>query len=272
MPQSNFTIFVETIYSMDSNLFKQILETYFADGLEAYIPQVSINCVIFRYDHPTLKVLFHSLPGTDRWYLPGGYVRNEESLEEAAYRNLSFYGIKEVFLRQTHTFGEVDRIPKLTESDFSDSSQVSEIVEWASKRFVTVVYYGLVNNSNTAPPLGGPFKEVIWCDVDQLNNIGLDHANITTETRKLLSTELLNHPVASNLMQKNFTLNELRGLFESILDRTIDRGTFRRKILQLGFIKQIDERKDTVGRPSHLYHLDHEAYHRLLKEQTKFGF
>jgi ADP-ribose pyrophosphatase YjhB (NUDIX family) len=257
---------------MDYNSYKQILEVYFADGVEAYIPQVSINCVIFRYDHPTLKVLFHSLPGTDLWYLPGGYVRNEESLEEAAYRNLSYYGINEVFLRQTHTFGEVDRIPRLTESDFSDSSQISEIVEWVSKRFVTVVYYGLVNISNTDVPWGGPFKQVIWCDVDQLNSIGLDHANIAAETRKILSTELLNHPVASKLLQKNFTLNELRGLFESILDRPIDRGTFRRKMLQLGIIKQIDERKDSVGRPAHLYHFDQETYHRLLKEQTKFGF
>lgn len=257
---------------MDSNSYKQILEAYFTDGVEAYIPQVSINCVIFRYDHPILKVLFHRLPGTDRWYLPGGYVRNEESLEEAAYRNLSYYGIKEVFLRQTHTFGEVDRIPKLAESDFSDSSQIREIVEWASKRFVTVVYYGLVNNSNTDAPRGEPFKEVIWFDVDQLNNIGLDHANIAIEIRKLLSTELLNHPIASNLLQKNFTLNELRGLFESILDRTIDRGTFRRKILRLGIIKQMDARKDSVGRPSHLYRFDQEGYHRLLKEQTKFGF
>ena len=95
---------------------------------------------------------------------------------------------------------------------------------------------------------------------------------LPTETRRLLSTELLNHSVASNLLQKNFTLNELRGLFESILDRTIDRGTFRRKMLHLGIIKQIDERKDSVGRPSHLYHFDQEVYHRLLKEQTKFGF
>ena len=257
---------------MDSNSYKQILEVYFSDGVEAYIPQVSINCVIFRYDHPTLKVLFHSLPGTDQWYLPGGYVRNEESLEEAAYRNLSYYGINEVFLRQTHTFGEVDRIQRLTELDFSDSSQIGEIVEWASKRFVTVAYYGLVNKSSTDALKRGLFKEVIWCDVNQLYNIGLDHANITTETRRLLSTELLNYPVAFNLLQKNFTLNELRGLFESIIDRTIDRGTFRRKILQLGIIKQIDERKDSVGRPSHLYHFDQEAYHRLLKEQTKFGF
>jgi ADP-ribose pyrophosphatase YjhB (NUDIX family) len=254
---------------MNSNPYKQILESYFANGVEAYVPQVSINCVIFRYDHPTLKVLFHSIPGTDRLYLPGGYVQNEESLEEAAYRNLSNYGINEVFLRQTHTFGEVDRIPRPVESDGGNSSVV---LEWASKRFITVVYYGLVNSPITDGSKSGPFKEVTWYDVDQLNNIGLDHANIATETRTILSTELLSLPVASNLLQKSFTLNELRGLFESILDRTIDRGTFRRKMLRLGIIKQIDERKDSVGRPSHLFRFDQEAYHHFLKEQTKFGF
>lgn len=267
-----FFIFVEKDLSMDIKSYEAILDRYFADGIEAYMPQVSINCVVFKYEHPHLKVLFHSLPGIDLWYLPGGYVKNEESLEEAAYRNLSYSGIEKVFLKQIHTFGKVERIPRPTDSDFSESSKINELISWTKKRFITVTYYGLVNNANAGTVSRGLFKEADWYDVDQLKDIALDHANITTAARKILAKELLDHPVASSLLQNCFTLNELRGLFEAILDRTIDRGTFRRKMLKLGIIEEVDEKKVTKGRPSNLYRFNQEAYDHLLKEEKKFGF
>jgi len=258
---------------MDKNSNDTKAEDIFAEGVEAFIPQLSINCVVFKYGHPNLKVLFHSLHGTDQWFLPGGFVKQDESLQEAAYRNLSYSGIEQVFLRQIHTFGETVRKFNFSPSEFSDNKSIRQYIDWASsKRFITVVYYGLVKEDTIVNTPNGIFQGFNWIDVDQLKNIAMDHANITLEAKKILSTEILNHPVASGLLQESFTLNELRGLFEAINNRKIDRGTFRRKMLKLGIVEQVDERKESVGRPAYLYRFNQKAYHRLLKEETKFGF
>ena len=249
-----------------------LLETYFADGTEAFLPQVSINCVVFRYVEARLEVLFHRLPGLAGWYLPGGYVRREESLTQAAYRNLHYAGIDDVFLRQIQTFGEVDRIQAWQDLPATGSPAVDAIMAWVSQRFITVVYYGLVGAQPAAIRPGGLLGETRWMTLDTLADIGLDHAHIARETQRLLATELLNRPVAAHLLPETFTLNRLRGLFEAILQRPIDRGTFRRKMLKLGILTPTDARQDAGGRPAHLYRFDRERYTRLLEQENQFGF
>ncbi|RMG55528.1 MAG: hypothetical protein D6722_27705, partial [Bacteroidetes bacterium] len=154
----------------------------------------------------------------------------------------------------------------------TDSPLVNRIMAWAAQRFISVVYYGLVHSPQDIVRAGGLFGEGAWLDVDQLEGIGLDHAHIAQESRKLLATELLNRPVAAHLLPDTFTLNELRGLFEVILERSIDRGSFRRKMLKLGILVQTDEKKDAGGRPAHLYRFQQEAYTHLLAQENQFGF
>ena len=247
------------------------IENYFSGGTEAFLPHVSINCVVLGYRHPRLQVLVHRLPGHEDWILPGGYVKKSESLDEAATRNLGMSGIERVFLRQIRTFGDPHRVTGIQDPG-GVPKEYQALLEWSSQRFVTVVYYGLVDLLNTKVVPGGLLSEFKWSDVHNLDSMVMDHAGIVAETRKILATELLNHPIASNLLPGDFTLNELRGLFEAILDRNIDRGTFRRKILSLGIIEQVDTRKDAVGRPSHLFRFSREAYRDFLSEGTRFGF
>lgn len=204
--------------------------------------------------------------------LPGGYVRREESLDEAAYRNLKLAGINNVFLRQIRTFGDVFRVKGISPPEFRSAQEEVEVLKWVKQRFVTVVYYGLVRLSETKVIPGGFMKDFKWLDVNHLERLAMDHASIIDETRKLLSTEILNYPVTENLLPETFTLNELRGVFEAILHRTIDRGTFRRKMVNLGILHQVDQKKDAVGRPSHLFRLDQDKYRSFMAEETKFGF
>lgn len=247
------------------------LKDYLKDGIEAFLPHVSINCVVLGYRHPHLQVLLHRMPGQQEWILPGGYVKKSESLEDAAYRNLSYSGIEKVFLRQIRTFGDPHRVTGLPgPADFP--KEYKDFVEWATQRFITVVYYGLINASGTTIVPGGLLRDFRWSDVDHLESMAMDHASIVEETRRILGAELIQHPIASSLMPDTFTLNELRGLFEAILDRDIDRGTFRRKILSLGIVEQVAKRKDTPGRPSHLFRFNHEVYLSFLAEETRFGF
>jgi 8-oxo-dGTP diphosphatase len=256
---------------VEQSLIK-ILDRYFEDGTKSFLPHVSINNVVFGYDHPYLKVLVHRIPGQNTWMLPGGYIKYEEDLDIAVYRNLKLDGIENVFLRQVKTFGDAFRIPGLNETGDKENSKYSEILRWASRRFVTVVYYALVKYHQTGLVNSIISSESTWIDINKLENMGVDHASIILETRKMFVTELQNHPVALSLLPESFTFNELRGLYEAILNRSIDRGTFRRKILKQGIVEQIDTRKDALGRPSHLFRFNEEMYLKSLSEETKFGF
>ena len=88
----------------------------------------------------------------------------------------------------------------------------------------------------------------------------------------MLATELQNHPVTSNLLPESFTFNELRGLYDAILNCSIDKETFRRKILKQDIVEQFDHCKDAIDRPSHLFRFNQELYLKSLSEETKFGF
>lgn len=257
---------------MNSNTINSIIKEYFAEGTKSFLPQISINCVVLGYNHPHLEVLINRFSGHEKWMLPGGYVKKIESIEEAAYRNLKLSGIENVYLKQIQTFGDVQRIPEMSISDFRTTGVSDEILNWANRRFVTIVYYGLVNLSATNVVPGGLLNEFEWISVERLDKLFLDHENIVNETRKILSTELLNQPVASSLLPETFTLKELRGLFEAILNRSIDRGTFRRKMLKISIIEQVDEKKEAKGQLTHVYRFNKSKYQRFLEEQTKYGF
>jgi ADP-ribose pyrophosphatase YjhB (NUDIX family) len=251
---------------------KILLDEYFKDGTESFLSHVSTNNVVFGYDHPYLKVLVQRIPGYDFWILPGGYIKCNENLDDAVYRNLKMSGVEDVFLRQIGTFGDAFRIPGLTETTDMKNSRYGDILRWASSRFVTVVYYGLVKYHQTKLVNGALSSESAWMDVNNMESLAVDHASIITTTRKILVTELQNRPVASSLLPESFTFNELRGLYEAILNRAIDRGTFRRKILKQGIVEQIDKRRDAVGRPSNLFRFNQEMYLKSLSEEIKFGF
>ena len=249
-----------------------MLEEYFGDEIDSFLAHVSINNVVFGYDHPHLKVLVHRVPAQDGWLLPGGYIKYEEDLDDAVYRNLKLIGIENVFLRQIATFGDAFRVNEYHVKDELQESKYTDILRWASRRFVTVVYYGLVNIHQTKLVDGVISSESKWMEVNNLVNLVGDHESIILQTRKMLITELQNHPVASSLLPDSFTFNELRGLYEAILNRTIDRGTFRRKIMNQGIVEQIDTRRDAVGRPAHLFRFSKDMYLKSLSEETKFGF
>ncbi|TFH23138.1 MAG: hypothetical protein E4H10_12590 [Bacteroidia bacterium] len=67
-------------------------------------------------------------------------------------------------------------------------------------------------------------------------------------------------------------LYKVRGLYEAILNRTLDLGIFSRKILKQGIVEHIDKRKDALNRPSDLFRFNQEMYLKSLTEETKFGF
>lgn len=271
MPQNIF-IFVSEIAQMMNNSINKSLAEYFKEGVEAFLPHISVDCVVLAYRHPKLQVLTNKIVNPEINLLPSGFVKKNESIDEAVYRNLRMLGIQEVYMRQVLTFGEAKRRFNYSDSFTNLSDKEKELFNWMQERFVTLIYYGLVVTDKIQVESGGLTHQLKWMDIDDLSGLDLDHAEIVAETRKILAVELLNHPILVNLLPDTFTLNELRGLFEAILDRPIDRGTFRRKMLKLGIIEQVDQRKDSLGRPSHIFSFQKENYARFLGEENKFGF
>lgn len=262
----------EIFPGMRQRTLDDIIKDYFGKGTSAFLPHISINVVVFAYDHPHLKVLAHRIPGQELWILPGGYVKKEEDLDEAACRNLRLTGIGSVFLRQVRTFGETNRLQGLSAIEQDVSPDYASVIKWITQRFITVVYYGLVKFSDTKLAHGGISAESKWMEVNGTDELVMDHAGIIDGTRKVLAGELMDHPVAENLLPVTFTMNELRGLYESILGRNIDRGTFRRKILRQGILDKVGKIQDTPGRPADIFMFNHDSYFKSLQEETRFGF
>jgi len=113
-------------------------------------------------------------------------VRREEHIDDAAYRNLRMSGISQVFLKQIQTFGDPFRIPPMSKVMDIDFPENQEIMRWVSQRFVTVVYYGLVDLTKIQQARGEFFPESRWMDVHQPEKMIQDHGSIVEETRKLL--------------------------------------------------------------------------------------
>jgi len=257
---------------MDDRRFDGLMEYYFSEGTEAFLPHVSVNCVVLAYRYPKLQVLSLKMPGQELSMIPGGYVKKTESLEEAAYRNLGISGVKNIFLRQIKTFGSVKRMFDIDSPAAVSFSGSEKVLRWARQRFISVVYYGLIQTEELQLILDDWIPDPHWIDIDEMEILAMDHAEIVTETRKILANEIFTQPILSSLLPATFTLNELRGLFEVILNRPIDRGTFRRKMLKLGLIEQVDQRQDNLGRPSHIFRFQKDNYYRFLAEENKFGF
>lgn len=257
---------------MDQEEYKKRLVSYFELGIDSFIPHLSINCIVFAYKDPVLKVLVQRLFENDLWYLPGGHVYKEEDLEEAAYRNLEYSGLKDAFLRQFKTFGDKSRVTKDSIPENFSIEIPNDILDWVTQRFVTVGYYALVDINRVKLKRSFFSNENMWQDVNHLDPLVFDHAEIVREARKVLAEDLLSFPVIPNLLPETFSMPELRRLYEAILNRPIDRGTFRRKMLLSGILEKVGKQDNPTRRPAFLYKLNQEEYLRSLMEETKFGF
>lgn len=219
-------------------------------------PGLTIDCVVFGLDEQDLlKVMLiqrNIPPFKGEWALPGGFVRVEESLEAAALRELrEETGIENVFLEQLYTFGSINRDPR--------------------ERVVTVAYYALVNLSEHRIKATTDASDAAWFPLVELPRLAFDHDQILATALLRLKGKVRYEPIGFELLPKKFTLSQLQKLYEIILGQKLDKRNFRKKILKMNLLIELDEiQKDVSHRAARLYQFDEDKYLQLKEKGFNF--
>jgi 8-oxo-dGTP diphosphatase len=216
---------------------------------------LAVDCVVFGLDGGALKLLLIQRgiePFKGEWALPGGFVRMEESLDDAARRELrEEAGLHNVFLEQLYTFGAPDRDPR--------------------ERVVSVAYYALVKLSDHEAHAATDAAAARWFGVAEIPALAFDHATITAAGLARLQAKLRYQPVGFELLPRKFTLSELQQLYEAILGTNLDKRNFRKKVLDLGLLVPLDETRMTGRhRPAQLFRFDAKKYESLRRRGFNF--
>ena len=206
---------------------------------------VSVDCIIFGFEQNKLKVLIgHRAidPGKGEWSLYGGFVRNEESIDDAADRTLfELTGLRNVYMRQVGAFGSVNRDP--------------------GERVVSIAYYALINVKDYDTKL---LKEhdVEWVDIESLPQMFSDHHEMIAKARQKMQEKIRTEPISFQLLPSLFTLTQLQRLYEAVNGEEVDKRNFRKRIKEMDFIEKtelID--KTSSKRGAYLYRFNKNAFH-----------
>ncbi len=207
---------------------------------KGYLKHIAYDSVIFGFSGEKLKILIMKYHNTGLFALPGGFVKNDEDLNDAVRRGLKERtGLDDIYLEQFYAFGSVARYkPEIMETIMKANNQALEEHSWLLDRFISVAYYALINYEDVVPTPDALSDSCDWYDVDDLPNLMLDHLDIVKKALQTLRDNLERKLVGTNLLPQLFTMKELQMVYEAILGEKLHRGTFQRKILSLGLLKR----------------------------------
>ncbi len=178
-------------------------------------------------------------PYAGRWALPGGFVRADEDLDAAAGRELveeTGVPAERLHLEQLGTYGAPQRDPRM--------------------RVITVAYLGLAPDL-PLPTAGGDAAGARWAPVEELGEAGLafDHAAILADGIERARAKIEYTPLATTFCADEFTVAELRRVYEIMWGTTLDSRNFHRKVTgAAGFLVPVGRTTGRDGgRPAQLY-------------------
>ena len=218
-------------------------------------PALTVDCVVFGLDDDDLKVLLiqrNLEPFAGKWALPGGFVNVGESIDDAARRELTEEtGVSRVFLEQLYTYGNPKRDPR--------------------EHVVSVAYFALVRLSDHRIQAATDARNAAWFALDDVPKLAFDHQKILKAAHERLQGKVRYQPIGFELLPTKFPLRSLQHLYEVILERDLDKRNFRKKILSMDVLEELDEiETDVTHRAARLYRFDKKKYNRLVKEGFHF--
>src|SRR5256885_4048727 len=196
-------------------------------------------------------------PYESYWALPGGGLQPDETLEQAAVRELrEETGVSDTFMEQLATFSELDRDPR--------------------GRVISCCYLALIDGSKVTLRPGSDAREARWRPVERLLAeiaagrpvLAFDHDAILAYARRRLAYKLEYQNVAWSMLPERFTMTELRHVYEAGIGRAFEPNNFRRIALGWGVLAEAGERP-TGGRPATIYRFAERAP-RILAESARY--
>lgn len=202
-------------------------------------PAVAVDTIILAMSDDSLRVLLVKIksgPYKDKWALPGGLVRIDESLDETAKRIMSQkVGNKDLKMEQLYCFGEPKRDIR--------------------GRSVSVAYLGLVRDVDQInPKLTDYYEAIDWFEIDNLPIMAFDHKDMIGFTREELKNMVDRKEIIQPLLPDKFSLSELQKVQETMLGKKLDKRNFVKKILAEEKVVQTKEiRAGQAHRPARLF-------------------
>jgi hypothetical protein len=215
---------------------------------------LAVDCIIFGYDiiEKELKLLLIKRsfePDRGKWSLSGGFVQENESLDDAASRILcSLTGLTDLYMEQLYTYGDIDRDP--------------------GARVISTAYYALIGIHEIDEDVQQR-SGASWRSITSLPELIFDHDKMVQRALSELLESIKVHPVGFELLPEKFTLVQLQNLYEAIYRKKLDKRNFRKKILSMNLLeKQDDKEKETSRKGAYYYRFNERKY----KEFARNGF
>jgi 8-oxo-dGTP diphosphatase len=216
---------------------------------------VAVDCILFGYDilEKELKLLLIKRsfdPASGKWSLPGGFVNEDESLDEAASRILiNLTGLKNVFMEQSYSYGTVNRDP--------------------GARVISTSYFALIKIQGIDKKLYEK-NGAHWCSISKLPDLIFDHDSMVTRAMEELKCQIKVKPVGFELLPEKFTMGQLQELYEAIYQRIMDRRNFSKKMLSMNLLEKLNEKDKGSRKGAFYYRFIAEKYERFKKDGFYF--
>lgn len=206
--------------------------------------KLAVDCIIFGFNNNRLELLLIHRgfePEIGKWSLIGGFIGNDEDLDEAANRVLyNLSGLENIYMEQVRTFGKAHRD--------------------TSGRVVSTTYSAMILKSEYDEEKVNAYNTK-WFPIDKLPDLVFDHRDMVESAIRRLRRRVRNFPIAFNLLPAKFTLPQLQMLYEGILNETIDKRNFRRKVFQMKYLVKLEEKDMSESRKgAYFYRFDEELY------------
>jgi 8-oxo-dGTP diphosphatase len=248
------------------------IQHFFSKGYLGYRPCLTVDCAIFGYHDGALQLLLVKNKIITKWCLPGGFVRKDESLDQAATRiTAERTGIDNLFLKQFKAFGDPGRNDP---RGAFDPEKLFEMVKvrlekdsWLTGETVSVGFYAITDIINAKPKADFMSSECRWFPVNELPELGFDHDEMVREALLTMRVHLYHFPIGQNFLQQKFTLKEIKHFYEVMSGKQLNASNFPNKLISLGLIVKLDEkRKIGAHRSPTFYKFDEVSYENALKE------
>lgn len=216
---------------------------------------VAADCIIFGFKDKELHVLLTRRPVepmAGEWSLMGGFVDENESLEDAAKKVLFRYTQqKGVYMEQVNAYGEINRD--------------------TGGRVISVAFYALVRLEEFDTSLAQSF-DARWVNVKELPQLVFDHNQMVADALTLLQFKVSMQPIIFKFFDEKFTLPALQDLYEAIYQREVDKRNFRKKLTSMDILDKLDIKDTLSSKRGAFYHkFNHEKYKELLASGKYFS-